>query len=139
MKRFVPLLTIIATASIAGCSTASPLVSEAVAGGAIQLDRLRTRFGTSYFRMRNTSSEVIQYYHWFGQGDGPVPYCRCADQTIRACSKVIYTDGDDYYIHERPIESGKAVTFSAETRDAVALGVLLWLDGREQYVWSAIP
>jgi hypothetical protein len=107
--------------------------------GPIQIERFRTRAGTSYFRMRNVSSGAVQYYHWFGQGDEPVAYCQYADQTVRPCSKVIYVDGDDYYIHERPIEPNKVVTFSAETKDAMAVGVLLWVNGHEQYVWSAIP
>lgn len=139
MKRVVPVISVIATASVAGCGSAALTANKVAGDMPIHIERLRMKAGTSYFQMRNASSNVIQYYHWSGQGDEPVPYCRYADQTIRACSKVIYVDGDDYYVHERPIEPGKAVTFSAETKDAVAVGVLLWLDGREQYVWSTIP
>ena len=139
MKEKASFLVTGAATLLAACSSVPSPGSNTENGGLIQLEELRTRDGTSYFRMTNRSDNAVLYYHWFGQGAEPVPYCRYADETIRACSKIIYVDGDRLHIHERPIGPGRAVTFSAETKDAAALGVLLWLDGREQYVWHPMP
>ena len=55
---------------------------------------------------------------------------------VSVCSAKVYLNGDDLWIHEIPLNSNKSVTFDAQDRDAVPVGVLFWFYGKKQYVWS---
>jgi hypothetical protein len=88
------------------------------------------------FVMRNTSPEVVEYFHWFSLDSSPVPYCRRADQSVYFCGVHAMVDSaDNPWIHEQFLPPGESVKFVAHAEGAEAVGVKLWLQGKEQFVW----
>jgi len=86
--------------------------------------------------LTNHSRTTITYYHWLGRGSAPVPYCRSGDGAILVCAKVVLVDPEGALMtHEDYLAPGKTVHFLAQPKAASTVGVRLWVDGHEQYVW----
>jgi len=70
-----------------------------------------------------------------GGGAEPVPYCKLADGSIAVCGE----EGrpvEELFTHEIALKGRSSVDFEVENVNSVAVGVLLLLDGRGQYIWS---
>jgi hypothetical protein len=86
--------------------------------------------------LTNHSHTTITYYHWLGQGNAPVPYCRDGDGATYVCAKVVHVDPEGALMtHEDYLAPGKTVHFLAKPKGTSTVGVRLWVSGHEQYVW----
>ena len=123
---------------LAGChSTPLPKVRPN-AGEPVSVKRLGRGNERVTFEMRNLTSESVAYAHWFSLDPEPVPYCRSSDGSSRPCgTRVMLDEADNFWIHESYLKPGQRVRFVAQPGSATAVGVLLWIDGKETYVWSA--
>jgi hypothetical protein len=45
-------------------------------------------------------------------------------------------EAGNFWVHESYLKPGQRVRFVAQPGNATAIGVLLWIDGKETYVWS---
>jgi hypothetical protein len=123
---------------LAGCHSAPQSKEQLGSGEPVSVTRLDRGAGRVTFEMRNLTSESIGYAHWFGVDPEPVPYCRTSDGSLWPCgTKVMLDEADNFWIHESYLEPGQRVRFVAQPGNATAVGVLLWIDGKETYVWSA--
>ena len=66
----------------------------------------------------------------------PVPFCRSLQGSIRICAdRVFQTPDGDPYVHETFLEPGASVKFRAIPSGTEQVGLRLWRDGREEYLW----
>ena len=86
----------------------------------------------------NGAPESLEYEHWMSQGPDPVPYCRNPQGSVRICALRIYVTGDnDPYVHESFLQPGSSVRFQAVPSDDEQVGVRLWFQGKDEYLWLA--
>lgn len=104
----------------------------------VVLQETTARGAVHTYELQNTSRGVVAYFHWFGAGSAPVPYCLRPDGSVRVCSKAVtLTPEGDYWVHERYLRSGERVKFEAIPNADEVVGVRLWLHGKDVYVWGA--
>jgi hypothetical protein len=122
---------------LSGCH-ATPKTSAALRGDdLVSVTRISQRGHKATYELRNLSPEPIAYAHWFGEDAEPVPYCLSQDGSSKPCgTKVVLNSDDSFWIHESYLRPGQRVRFVAQPGSAMAVGVLLWVDGKERYVWS---
>jgi hypothetical protein len=88
------------------------------------------------FELKNTVAAPLAYEHWMSQGPDPVPYCRDSQGRIHICASHVYvTEGDDPYVHECYLQPGASVKFQAVPTGDEQVGIKMWADGREEYLW----
>jgi hypothetical protein len=122
---------------LAGCHSLPPPKVPPNTGEPVSVKRLGRGAERVTIEMRNISSESVAYAHWFGLDSEPVPYCRTSDESLRPCgTKVMLDEADNFWIHESYLKPGQRVRFVAQPGNAAAVGVLLWIGGKETYVWS---
>jgi hypothetical protein len=129
---------LIVSVLLVGCETGPKPKVTPQSSELVSVSKLSRDGGKVTFRLRNISSQTIAYAHWFGMDAEPVAYCRSADGSIRPCgTKAVITPDNDFWTHEVYLKPGASIRFVAQPGDASAVGVLLWVDGKERYVWSA--
>ena len=105
----------------------------------IQMVVLSEEGGIATISARNRSTRTIEYFHWFAADQSPVPYCKDSTGSIFICAlKVVVDDNGNPWIHEQFLKPGATVRFRARIRGAGAVGLKLWQEGRERYVWHQI-
>jgi len=103
----------------------------------VSVIRISQRGLKATYELRNLSPEPIAYAHWFGEDAEPVPYCLSRDGSTQPCGfKAVLNFDDSFWTHESYLQPGQRVRFVAQPGDAAAVGVLLWINGKERYVWS---
>jgi hypothetical protein len=115
-----------------GCESTPATFGAGHTPEAISVERIRA----GQFRIVNGSTEPLQYIHWLGQGPEPVPYCQYSNGSVSVCSKKVFVDGDELSVHEAYLAPNESVKFSAQSQNAIAVGVSVWLNKKQQYVWS---
>ena len=118
-----------------GCSVTSPGSNDARIVKLASLQRIDSTSGVARFRLSNLTTYSLEYVHWLGGGVEPVPYCKFADGSISVCGEQ-GRPGEELFTHEIALKAGSSVEFEVENFNAVAVGVLLLLDGKGQYIWS---
>jgi len=122
---------------LAGCEAMPGSKAASAFREPVSVTELSRDDGKVTFRLRNVSSKPVAYAHWFGQDAEPVAYCKSGDDTTRPCgTKVVITPDDHFFIHEVYLKPRASIRFVAQPGSASAVGVLLWLDGKESFVWS---
>ena len=102
----------------------------------VLIEQVSAEGGLADFTVRNVSPQIVAYFHWFTLDSSPVPYCQNPDGSIYVCAlKVIVDDHGNPWTHELYLKPGDTVRFRARVKGAVAVGIKLWLDGKESYVW----
>jgi hypothetical protein len=131
MRNFIALCV----ASLCGCQHVASTERGSNAGPLVIVERL----GAREFRLVNHTNESLQHVHWFGQNPDPVPYCKYSDGSESICSRKVLVDADDRLsIHEAYLAPGASVKFRAQFRDAIAVGVSVWLGSKQQYLWHTL-
>jgi hypothetical protein len=123
---------------LVGCHAAPSVKEPPGTGGPVSVKRLGRGTARVTFEVRNLTSTPVAYARWFGLGPEPVPYCRSGEGALRLCgSKAMLDEAGNLWIHESYLKPGQRVRFVAHPGSATAVGVLLWVGGKETYVWSA--
>jgi hypothetical protein len=124
------------TALLVGCAagTAATLPSSSAHGGTLSL--VRTERTRQTLTLSNSGSSPLAYLHWFSLGPEPVAYCRGLDGHVRVCSlRVMLADDDQPYTHESYLPPGGSVEFQASPSGDEQVGVVIWVEGREEALW----
>jgi hypothetical protein len=88
------------------------------------------------FELKNTVAVPLAYEHWMSQGPEPVPYCRDPEGDIRICASHVYvTEDGEPYVHESYLQPGASVSFQAVPTGDEQVGIKIWSDAREEYLW----
>ena len=88
------------------------------------------------FRLVNNSEETLTYMQWINQSSYPVAYCKYEDEKVSICSRDRYLDSKGRpALQEARLKPGKSVMFDAMKNKAVAVGVLLQIEGQERILW----
>ena len=125
-------LIVFLTGCVSGTSRAGP--QSELRGATLRLVSV-TKTGTR-LKLTNSATTVLAYEHWMSQGPDPVPYCRNPQGGIRICASRVYlTHDDEPYVHESYLQPGASVRFQAVPSGDEQVGVRLWFDAREEYLW----
>jgi len=126
-------------------STLSALCLACAAGGASNpstqaqgavLTLAAVSHGKVTLRFTNSGNSSVAYEHWMSQGPEPVPFCRSVQGPIRICAeRVFQTPDGEPSVHETYLEPGDSVKFRAIPSGTEQVGLRMWRDGREEYLW----
>jgi hypothetical protein len=132
--RVVSLKVLVLAASVGASTIAQDLRMPPVGLG---LRIIRTHSSIIEVELSNAGAEPVMYFHWFGSGVAPVPYCKSKSGSVRICALQVSVDAEGIPdTHERPIDPGKSVVFSAAPGRDEVVGVRLWFHGAETYIWK---
>ena len=104
----------------------------------VTFELVSSKKGVAVLGMKNVSSHVLSYEHWFGQEGMPVAYCENDVGEIQVCSTHVFLLEDEYFTHETYIQPGDEIRFEANVATYERVGVKFYMQNNgfeEFFLW----